>query len=57
MSDADRKKIIDRADRLLKQSKQLRQAAGKILQHSDDLKKESKDIRKSVKKLKPKERL
>ena len=56
MSDDDRKTILDRADRLLKQSKALRQAGNKILDHSDDLKQESKDIRRSVKKLKPKKR-
>jgi hypothetical protein len=42
------RRIIDRANRMLKQSRTLRDMAVALHKESDDLKKESDDIRRSV---------
>jgi hypothetical protein len=49
MPDEERRKIIDRANRLLKQSKDLRKMSDELLQ-------ESKDIRDAIRKRKPRKR-
>ena len=49
MSDGqDRRIIIDRANRMLKQSRSLRRMSEELLQESHDLKDESDDLRKSA---------
>ena len=45
---ADRRLIIDRADRMLKQSHTLRQMSEALLKESKDLKQESSDVRRSA---------
>ena len=45
----DRRLILDRADRMLKQSRTLRQLSEQLQKESRDLKRESDDLRKSAK--------
>jgi hypothetical protein len=47
-NDADRKTIMDRADRMLRQSRTLRKMSEELRKESTDLKKESADLRRSV---------
>ena len=53
MADENRRNILSRANRMLRQSKSLRKLSEQILKESTDLRKESNDIRSSVKALKP----
>jgi len=51
MPDDGRRTIISRANRMLRQSKNLRKMSEGLLKESRDLRKESHDIRRGVKKL------
>lgn len=51
MADEDRRRIIDRANQILRQSTTLRKMANQLLKESDALRKESKDLQVSAKRL------
>jgi hypothetical protein len=44
MADDDRRKIFDRANRMLRQSKTLRQVSEELLQESNDLRKAARGL-------------
>ena len=49
MADEDRRRIIDRANQMLRQSTTLRKMANQLLKESDALRKESQDLHVSAK--------
>jgi hypothetical protein len=54
--DADRKTIIDRADRMLRQSRTLRQMSDGLRKESKDLRNESADLRRSAPRKNPRKK-
>jgi hypothetical protein len=51
MSDEDRRRIIEQANQMLRQSTTLRKMANQLLKESDALRKESKDLQVTAKRI------
>jgi uncharacterized protein (DUF3084 family) len=51
MSDEDRRRIIEQANQMLRQSTTLRKMANQLLKESDALRKESKDLQGTAKRI------